>query len=804
MNGAVGGGLFSAADRSFHPNANGHQAYASALSDYIDLQLLGGAERTAVGLPANPSSIEESTAKGATSRVRGSAEADDESWERAMRHARRIAEASPPSPEGEEEYVWFEQRHVTSRTGDCVVPAPGEDVVFSAEGFAPGSLVEVVQSGARSVQVDGVLVAEDLSMATLEPVRVNAAGRLEFVWTVPEAPSVPLDPGPRGYSVEATGIDPSGEVLLAFPVPVIVYPGVVPCAVDDAASTTVGQTVRIGVLENDVLPPGGSWDPASFWFDRVGFADVVVDQADGSVLFTPDPGFVGVETFEYLVRDNWGYGVLAKVTVTVDAGCTITGTAGATDIVGTEGDDVICVPDPDDPTAFHIIDARGGDDIILGGDGIDWIDGGPGADTIYARRGADRIDGGAGVDTIHGGRGFDTVRSVDFADVIHGDAGDELDGYELVVVPAAASVPDAPVVAGDEAYAATGEVLLVDVLGNDYDPDGDLDDATLTIIWAPTGGAAEVLATADLGAYISYTAGVADGVDSFTYQVCDRRGACATAVASVTVGTGACTIFGTDGDDTLSGTAGADVICGGGGDDVIYGLGGNDVLVGGAGDDTLYGGDETRIGDSDGDDVLFGGAGDDTLYGGNGSDTLWGGAGADTLEGNRRDDSLFGGAGADSLNGGGEDDSLFGGPGDDTLVGHAHNDTLHGGLGDDTLIGGNGDDTLWGDAGDDDLTGGAGDDALHGGAGDDTMHGNTQDDILWGGPGADTLRGGGHNDTVYGGTGGDSLRGDAGDDSLFGGWGDDTLDGGNGTDYLGGGPDTDTCGRGETTARCER
>ena len=38
-----------------------------------------------------------------------------------------------------------------------------------------------------------------------------------------------------------------------------------------------------------------------------------------------------------------------------------------------DGDDVICVPDPDDPMAFHVGNAKGGDDVILGGDGIDWM-----------------------------------------------------------------------------------------------------------------------------------------------------------------------------------------------------------------------------------------------------------------------------------------------------------------------------------------------------------------------------------------------------------------------------------------------
>ena len=228
--------------------------------------------------------------------------------------AMRVAEASPPSSGDEEDYVLFESRHVTSRVGDCVVPLPGEGVVLSAEGFAPGSLVEVEQAGATAALVDLVLPA-------LGSVRVDGAGRLEFVWTVPQAPPALLDPVPRGYFVKATGTDVLGEVLVARMWGVwAVYPGLVPCAVDDVASTTVGTPVRIAVLGNDVAPSGGSLDPASLRFDHVYSAEVVADPVDGSVIYTPDPGFVGVDAFEYEVSDNWGARVRATVTVTVTAG----------------------------------------------------------------------------------------------------------------------------------------------------------------------------------------------------------------------------------------------------------------------------------------------------------------------------------------------------------------------------------------------------------------------------------------------------------------------------------------------------
>ena len=392
---------------------------------------------------------------------------------------------------------------------------------------------------------------------------------------MPQASPAATDAVPRWYFVEASGTAASGGRLTALlPQPIVAYPGTAPCASDDAATTAVGQSVRIAVLGNDVAPTGGSLDAASVRVESVHNADVVVDTSDGSLTYMLDAGFVGADTFRYWVYDNWGIGVRAEVTVVVSAGCTITGTAGVREITG-----------------------------------------------------ADRIDGGAGVDTIFGGRGFDTIRSGDLADAIHDNADDELDGYELLLVPAAVAAPSAPVVAGDEAYAAAGETLGIDVLGNDFDPDDDLDAATLAITQAPTSGAAEIRTSTDLGAHMSYTAGAAD--------------------------------------DALHGGLGVDTLIGGNGDDALWGSDGADDLTGGAGDDVLRGGagDDTMHGNTQ-NDTLWGGPGDDALRGGDHDDTLWGDTGADSLFGNAGDDRLFGGWGDDSLDGGNGVDYLAGG--DDT------------------------------------------------------------------------------------------------------------------------------------------
>ena len=753
-------------DRSFHPNAAGHREYARILREYIEGAVGGAHGVNRAGLPNNPPPVAaQQDAAGSSG-----AGAARSSVDGSRRATGSDAAAAAGSGTG---FLWA--RRAVAAASACAAPlAPGDRVELFAAGFAADSAVTFTVVGV-SVPVAGATSVVALSPApTIPAATTDASGRLEVTWTIPAAPEVTVDPAPRAYVVKASGTDGSGAVLAVRSVlPLVVYPGTAPCAVDDVAQTSLGRAGRIAVLGNDVAPAGGSLDGSSVVVEAVGGGSFAVNTSDGSLTFTPDAGFAGTVRTRYRVYDGWDIGVSAAVTVTVDAGCTITGVVGATVIEGTDGDDVICVADPDDWDAFHVIDAKGGDDVILGGDGVDWIYGGAGADTVYGRGGRDRIDGGAGADTIHGGDGFDTVHSADLVDRIVDDAG----GYELLLALPAGSAHVAPVVSDDVAHVAAGETVDVDVLGNDYDPNENLVAASLSISQAPTAGTAVVVATSPAEVAIRYTAGDADGTYTLTYQVCDTLDACATGEVTVTVGTAGCTIVGTLGDDSLRGTPGDDVICGLAGDDVIHGGGGNDVIVGGAGDDLLSGGQ--------GDDVIWGGAGDDGLSGGRGDDVVLGGAGDDVVYGDDGNDVLWGGAGDDYLGGGPDDDALHGGAGNDTLWSDA------------------GDDTLWGGAGNDSLHGNPGADVLYGGSGDDTLRGNTQNDVLWGGAGVDRLFGGGHDDRLVGGAGNDALQGDGGDDRLWGNSGDDRLDGGGGSDYTNGGDGTDTCRRGMTTARCE-
>ena len=94
-----------------------------------------------------------------------------------------------------------------------------------------------------------------------------------------------------------------------------------PVAVDDAASTAAGATVVIDVRANDT-DAGGTIDPESVAVIASPVSGQIVVNPDGTVTYTPNPGFTGNDSFTYTVADNQG-AVSAPATVTV----TVTATA---------------------------------------------------------------------------------------------------------------------------------------------------------------------------------------------------------------------------------------------------------------------------------------------------------------------------------------------------------------------------------------------------------------------------------------------------------------------------------------------
>ena len=422
--------------------------------------------------------------------------------------------------------------------------------------------------------------------------------------------------------------------------------------------------------------------------------------------------------------------------------------------------------DPDGTTAsvnFVVPNqpAAGGDDVILGGDGNDLIDGQIGNDQAFGGEGDDTVIGGAGNDRLFGDAGDDFLDGGDGNDIIAGGLGAD---------------------------------QLIGGRGNDtVQYDGSFGGVTVTLdegmmIGSGTGGEAEGDTLRGIENVIgSFLADTVFG--NSERNIFHMSGGADT----VEGGDGDDDIHGGTGDDDLRGDEGSDLISGGAGADFIRGDDGDDFLAGGGDDDTINGGDGNDIIDGNRDaDRLSGNNGNDIINGGDGDDVLFGNGDNDQLSGGGGNDTLNGGTGNDRLEGNGGNDIINGDAGSDYLDGAGGRDTLNGGDDADIVIGGNGNDRLLGGAGNDDVSGGSGRDELFGQDGNDILRGNADDDELYGGNGIDILYGGSGDDLLNGGTGSDLMFGDGGNDEMFGSDGNDVVDGGNGNDSLYGNRWSDT------------
>jgi len=375
--------------------------------------------------------------------------------------------------------------------------------------------------------------------------------------------------------------------------------------------------------------------------------------------------------------------------------------------------------------------------------------------------------------------------------------------------------------AGDDAAStiATAPVVIA-VLGNDTDANGD----TLTITSTTASPDGTVVINPD--GTITFTANPGfTGDTTFSYTVADGNGGSDTGLVTVTVNPPA-----TGPDGIVSGTTGGDLINLGytgdpdgdrvdNTDAILPGDAPNDDrIVAGDGDDTVFAGL--------GDDSVDGGTGDDQIDGQDGNDSIYGGDGSDSVDGNAGDDEIdtsgggtvplpdqgypgFYASDADPLN---DLDTVEGGAGNDTIRTGDDADLIAGGVGNDSIDGGFDDDTIFGNHDNDTIIGCEGADLIDAGGGNDLVYGglgpsfpdvvNIRDDQgdLLPNNGADNIRGGIGNDTIYGLDDDDTIDGgqdadviDAGidDDIVTGGSGADTITGGQGTDTLSGGNDRD-------------
>ena len=287
-----------------------------------------------------------------------------------------------------------------------------------------------------------------------------------------------------------------------------------PLAVNDVAATPSGLAVVVDVLDND-SDPDFDLDPSSVTVLASGPANgsaVVTGTPPGAITYTPDPGFVGTDAFDYQVCDLGGLCDTATVSVSVTGSPPV----AVDDPTGTAEDVAVVVDvlandsDPDfdlDPSSVTVLapGPTNGSAVVTGTP--------PGAITYTPDpdfNGSDQFD-------------YQVCDVTGLCDT-------------ATVTVSVTAVPDAPDAVDDLALTDEGVAVLVDVLANDSDPESNLDPSSVTVVapGAPNGSA--VVTGTPPGA-IAYTPDPGfEGTDAFDYQVCDLGGLCDTATVTVTVG----------------------------------------------------------------------------------------------------------------------------------------------------------------------------------------------------------------------------------------------------------------------------
>jgi len=275
-----------------------------------------------------------------------------------------------------------------------------------------------------------------------------------------------------------------------------------PIAVDDTATTAVGTAITVAVLNNDSDPDG---DPLTVTSATAGNGSVVIN-GDGTITYTPDSAFCGIDTITYTVCDPFLACDDAIVVVDVpcptndppiavdDAASTTIDTEVIINVLGNDSD-----PNGDPITVTSATASNG--TVTINGDGT--ITYAP--DPLFC-----------GTDTI-----FYTIC----------DPGPLCDNAIVVVDIPCPPVNDPPIAVNDSATVDPNSDIVVPiiVLGNDTDPNGD----PLTVTSADAANGTVIIGSNN-ELYYTPEDGFC-GIDTITYTVCDPEPLCDEAYVFVTV-----------------------------------------------------------------------------------------------------------------------------------------------------------------------------------------------------------------------------------------------------------------------------
>jgi M6 family metalloprotease-like protein len=313
-------------------------------------------------------------------------------------------------------------------------------------------------------------------------------------------------PSSRNYGGSATNVNvqniTSGAGTYAADFSIASLVNGAPDAVDDSATTRTNTAVRINVLVNDTDPDGDALSITGTSAPANGTVNV---DSGLSIIYTPNSGFEGTNTFTYIVTDGHGHTDNATVTVTVAAAGT---SPLALDDFFTKVED----------SGAQVLDVMSND----------LLDATSHACTI------------TGVSPARHGTVVNNTTNVTYTPAANYNGLDfftytiaDTDGDSDVgcVMVNVTSVNDPPVAQNDSVTLAEDTPTTINVLANDTDVDND----SLSVTNFPTppshGGV-----TVNFDQTVLYTPTLNySGPDSFVYTVSDGHGGTANATVTVTV-----------------------------------------------------------------------------------------------------------------------------------------------------------------------------------------------------------------------------------------------------------------------------
>ncbi len=281
---------------------------------------------------------------------------------------------------------------------------------------------------------------------------------------------------------------------------------------------------------------------------------------------------------------------------------------GWSSVNGGDGDDTITAP----VAGGSELSGEGGNDILIGGDGVAFLRGGTGNDRLQGGAsndilrgddGDDSLRGGAGNDSLDGGAGFDTADYSDATSAVvvslaarqaSGGAGsDTLNGVEGIIGSTFGDTLTGSAT-GDTLRGGQGLDLLTGGAGADIFvfAAGDSTGTAIDSIADFQSGSDRIVIEGAVSNGLSLVRTNGGGTLVFAGHLLATQtviGVNGTIQAGDVFGANGeilpANMAGSDGSDVLIGSSLADTINGGAGDDFITGGGGRDVLTGGAGTD---------------------------------------------------------------------------------------------------------------------------------------------------------------------------------------------------------------------------